>query len=89
MIKGYTHLNENIDKTIELINDVTAASQEQQSGIVQINDAITTLDSQTQENASIASQTNDIAQNTSSIAKTVVQSADEKEFEGKHDIKSE
>ena len=83
MIDGYTGLNDNISKTIELISEVEVASQEQQSGILQINDAINLLDKQTQQNASIASQTHGVAVQTDSIAKLVVQSADEKEFIGK------
>ncbi len=46
MIKGYSGLNENINKTIELISDVSVASKEQQTGIVQINDAVNSLDQQ-------------------------------------------
>jgi methyl-accepting chemotaxis protein len=88
MISGYSNLNENISKTIDLISAVETASKEQQSGIVQINDAITSLDRQTQENANIASATNDIALQTDSIAKLVVQNANEKEFKGKDTIKA-
>jgi len=89
MIQGYNSLNENIDKTIELINDVESASKEQRAGIEQINDAINALDRQTQENANIASATKDIASRTDDIANTVVKNADEKEFRGKNDIKIE
>jgi methyl-accepting chemotaxis protein len=88
MIDGYTHLNESISKTLELISEVEIASKEQQSGIVQINDAITSLDRQTQQNASIASQTNDIAIKTDTIAKVIVSEVDKKEFNGKDNIKS-
>jgi len=88
MIDGYTGLNENISKTIELISNVETASKEQQMGITQINDAITSLDRQTQENANIASQTNDVASQTDQIAKLVVSSADEKEFNGKSTVKA-
>ena len=88
MIDGYSGLNDNISKTIELISNVETASKEQQMGIVQINDAITSLDRQTQENANIASQTNDIASQTDQIAKLVVSSANEKEFNGKDNVKA-
>jgi methyl-accepting chemotaxis protein len=89
MIEGYTSLNENIGKTIELIDDVSNSSKEQQLGIVQINDAINSLDQQTQKNAQVASETKTIATSTSSIADSIVTSADEKEFEGKNSIKIE
>jgi methyl-accepting chemotaxis protein len=88
MIAGYNSLNENISKTIELISDVESASKEQQIGIEQINDAVNSLDQQTQQNAHIASQTHDIALQTDDIAKLVVQDADEKEFIGKNTIQA-
>ena len=88
MIAGYTGLNENISKTIDLISDVEMASKEQQTGIVQINDAINSLDQQTQQNATIASQTHDVAVQTDELAKLVVSSADENEFNGKNSVKA-
>jgi len=86
MIKGYTSLNSNIDKTIELISDVSNASKEQETGIVQINDAINSLDQQTQKNAAVASETQNIATNTASLAKEIVSEVDKKDFDGKDNI---
>ena len=83
MISGYTALNDNISKTIDLIKDVEMASKEQLTGIEQINDAVNSLDQQTQQNAMIASQTHDVALETDAIAKLVVKDADAKEFIGK------
>ena len=88
MIDGYLGLNKNISKTIELISDVEMASKEQKLGIEQINDAITALDQQTQQNASTASQTQSIAMNTDTLAKLIVTNADEKEFTGKDSVKA-
>ncbi len=88
MIKGYSDLNSKVSETIELIADVDSASKEQETGIVQINDAINSLDKQTQENAMIASETNDIATQTNQIAEIILTSADEKEFEGKTSVKA-
>ncbi len=89
MIKGYSELNKNISHTITLISDVETASKEQLQGIVQINDAVTKLDSQTQSNAIIASQTQNIALSTDNMAKFIVQDADAKQFIGKENIKAE
>ena len=83
MILGYKGLNDNISNTIDLISDVESASKEQQAGIEQINDAVNALDRQTQENASIASQSHTVAVETDVIAKLVVSNANEKEFNGK------
>jgi methyl-accepting chemotaxis protein len=88
MIDGYAHLNESISKTLDLISDVETASKEQKTGIVQINDAINSLDRQTQENAHIASATDVIAKQTDTIAKLIVTSVDEKKFSGKDSVKA-
>ena len=86
MISGYTHLNESISKTVEIIKDIEVSSKEQLSGIEQINDAVALLDQQTQENANIASQTYDVANRTDEIANVVVSNANKKEFIGKDNI---
>jgi methyl-accepting chemotaxis protein len=80
MIKGYENLSTNINDTIDLIENVNHSSKEQQSGIKQINNAINSLDKQTQQNAQIASVTNDIAVNTLKIAQKVVENANAKKF---------
>ncbi|MCR1814608.1 methyl-accepting chemotaxis protein [Aliarcobacter butzleri] len=86
MIEGYTVLNTNIDKTIELISSVADISKEQQVGIVQINSAINILEQQIKANAEVSSQANNIAIKTSNIANTIVDTANQKEFEGKENI---
>jgi methyl-accepting chemotaxis protein len=88
MIHGYKELNENITNTINLISDIEMSSKEQLSGIEQINDAVNSLDRQTQQNASIASQTHDVATITDEIAKLVVSNANAKEFIGKNEVKA-
>ena len=88
MITGYKQLNENISQTINLISDIEMSSKEQLMGIEQINDAVTQLDQQTQQNAAIASQTHEIAVLTDEIAKLVVSNANEKEFIGKNEVKA-
>ena len=83
MIKGYVKLRENISKTTEVIKDISISSSEQRTSIEQINDVVNRLDRQTQNNASIASQTHDIAINTSHIAKTILDTVNEKNFKNK------
>ena len=83
MIKGYSQLNENITTTLELIQNVTTASKEQASGMIQINDAVNSLDQITQLNAQNASSANEIAQKTLVISNTIIEQADAKEFNGK------
>jgi methyl-accepting chemotaxis protein len=88
MIEGYQNLNENISKTSELISSIESASKEQRDGIEQINSAVSVLDKRTQENASIATATQNIAHKTQDIAKTIVEDADKKEFNGKDEVKA-
>ncbi|MFY9079587.1 methyl-accepting chemotaxis protein [Aliarcobacter cryaerophilus] len=88
MIEGYKNLNSNISSTMNLISDIENASKEQLLGIEQINDAVNQLDQQTQQNAMVASQSHDIAQSTDQIAKLIVQDANQKEFEGKNEVKA-
>jgi len=87
MISGYSSLNSDISKTIDLISDVANAAREQESGIVQINDAVNLLDRQTQENARIASETQDVAKDTSVIARNILSDVDTKSFVGKNTVK--
>ena len=86
MIQGYKSLNDSINSTINLISDIEMSSKEQLSGIEQINDAVNQLDQQTQQNAAISTQTNDIAITSDKIAKLIVEDANKKEFHGKNDI---
>ncbi|MGB5917613.1 methyl-accepting chemotaxis protein [Arcobacter sp.] len=83
MIEGYNSLLENIENATKKINDISVSSKEQEIGIKQINDAINQLDQQTQQNASIAAKTNTIAIETDSLAKEIINDAQNKEFEGK------
>ena len=80
MIKGYEALNNNTNETINLIEDVSAASKEQMTGIEQINDAVTMLDRVTQENAHEASSVAEIAVDVSKLANDLVSDASSKKF---------
>ncbi|MEA3315492.1 MAG: methyl-accepting chemotaxis protein [Campylobacterota bacterium] len=80
MIEGYGALNENISETLNLISDVQNASQEQKDYIKHINHIVSDLDKQTQENASVANSTQNIAQETDKIASIIVNDVNKKEF---------
>jgi len=69
MINGYTNLNTDITSTIELIKDVAIASKEQRNAISQISDTVNDLDKVTQQNASVASNINDMANMNQQLAK--------------------
>jgi len=88
MISGYSLLTENINKTITLISNVEMSSKEQKLGIEQINDAISTQDSETQKIALAANETLEIAVSSADISQKIVDSVNQKEFTGKNDIKN-
>ena len=81
MIEDYRVLNENITKTLDLIENVATASKEQEQGIVQITSAINNLGQQTQKNAQTAAHTHEIARETLDISATVLSNTNNKLFE--------
>ncbi len=83
MISGYDILTDNVSKTLELILEVEGAFKEQKDGIEQINSAINNLDVQIQKNASIATQTEEVASVSEKIASIILENANAKEFIGK------
>jgi len=87
MIEGYSFLNDNIQKTIQLINNVSESANEQKTGIEQIGSAVNDLDHEMQGNAAISDKTRDIAVKTQKIADSIVATTDEKEFDEKYEIK--
>ena len=84
MIEGFKELEINIEQTSQLIDDVSNAAQEQDTGMAQISDAVNQLDQFTQQNASVADRTNVIALETNKIAIETVISVNENNFEGKN-----
>ena len=87
MIDGYHKLNEDINSTINIIEEVLNDSKEQQLKISIINESISQIDVKTQDNVKIATETNIVAQQTNDIAGLIVEDASGKRFEGKNDIK--
>ena len=80
MISGYSLLNEKINKTIELIENVTKASKEQERGIIQINDTVNSLDKATQVNANSASTISHLANEVSYLSNNLLQIANKAKF---------
>ncbi|WP_375723588.1 methyl-accepting chemotaxis protein [Arcobacter sp. KX21116] len=80
MIKGYKNLNENIDKTIELIKEVEITSKEQNNGVGQVNDIIDILKIQLKTNYDVSQELRVITDDTSIIADTILKEVNKKEF---------
>ncbi|WP_418187389.1 methyl-accepting chemotaxis protein [Aliarcobacter lanthieri] len=81
MIEDYKILNDNITKTLDLLENVATSSKEQQLGIEQITNAINNLDIQTKKNAQTAADTHNIARETLNISSTVLTNIENKFFE--------
>jgi len=80
MIQGFNSLNENLEKTIQIIENVSSSSQEQMNGIEQINDAINMIDRVTQDNANEVTKINEISNQISSMADNLLNDAKNKQF---------
>ncbi|MDC7242510.1 MAG: methyl-accepting chemotaxis protein [Sphaerochaetaceae bacterium] len=83
MIAGYTNLQNAIAKTKQIIDDVANASKEQEIGISQINDAINTLDKNTQENASEASNIAGLSNEVKELSERLLIVANNAKFKAK------
>ncbi len=68
MIDGYNELNDNIETTIKLIDDVANISKEQKLAIEQIGMTMNSLDKSTQENASLATNISQMASENSDLS---------------------
>ncbi len=87
MFNEYNVLNENITNTIDLISKVENSSKEQELGIKQINDAVSQIDTFTQENAQIADNVRHTSTQSNNIATQVVETISQAQFIGKEKVK--
>ncbi len=62
-----------VKKVSDIIGEISTASDEQASGIAQINQAVTSMDKMTQQNASLVEEAATAADSLSAQAKTVLQ----------------
>ncbi|MEA3354783.1 MAG: methyl-accepting chemotaxis protein [Campylobacterota bacterium] len=80
MIDGYNNLNQNIEDTMTLIDSVARSSKEQQQAMVQINDAIASLDQTTQKNAEEAAKISKMANENEGLAGNLQNAIDRTSF---------
>jgi len=80
MKQGYTDLNEHINSTIELIQNVTQASQSQQSRIENINTNMNSIKENTVQSRQMANDASHIAIETRELATTIVEDAQDKKI---------
>lgn len=80
MKSGYDTLNEHIKSTIDLIQNVTHSTQEQQQAIETINDAMNNIKQHTIKSEQMTQDALNIAIETSQLATTIKNEAKEKKF---------
>ena len=83
MIAGFNELNEDIDKTIEIISDVANASREQEGAMLQINNTVNSLDQATQQNAALASDISNMASSTLDLSSQLQAAINKTSFDEK------
>lgn len=81
MIKGFESINHNVIDTIALIEDVSHASKEQAEGINQINEAVSSLDQQTQKNANTANEVKVFTNDSLNMANTFIKIAEKTKYD--------
>jgi methyl-accepting chemotaxis protein len=68
---------ETIERTADLVREISAASREQNSGVEQINKAVVQLDSVIQENAATAEELSSLAEELSAQSESIAGTAEE------------
>ncbi len=86
MIKEYDILNENIQKTKVIIENISGSLKEQERGIEQVNVAVADLDRATQQNALKAQETREIAEQNDEMATKMVVDTNKTNFFGRDEF---
>ena len=87
MAENFNTLNEKISETTKYVKNVTVTSNTQLQVVNELDKDMSSIDSSSQNNATVAGVANQIAIETKEIASSVVKKADEQNFEGKNNIK--
>lgn len=78
--KSLGEIEANTNLLVQSINDMGESIKEQTTGITQINEAISHLESVTQENVEIANASADISQRVDKVAKDILEDVQKKKF---------
>jgi methyl-accepting chemotaxis protein len=81
-------LNDNINTTLQSLDAIVTASQEQSAGIKQINQSIQNIDLATQQNASSTQNVQNIAVQTHNVANKLVDANRDVNFQGKEAVET-
>ncbi|MEA3552821.1 MAG: methyl-accepting chemotaxis protein [Campylobacterota bacterium] len=80
MINGYELLSANINNTIQLIENVSNSSKQQESSILKINTAVSRMDRSTKNNADVSKGISDISKEIETMSGKLVNAASKASF---------
>ncbi|CUU40322.1 methyl-accepting chemotaxis protein [Helicobacter typhlonius] len=78
--KSLGEIEANTNLLVQSINDMGESIREQTTGVTQINDAISHLESVTQENVEIANASSEISERVDKVAKDILDDVNKKKF---------
>ena len=78
--KSLNEIEANVNVLVQGVNDMSESIKEQTAGVTQINEAIAQLESVTQDNVSVANNTNDITKVVNKIADDILADVHKKKF---------
>ena len=81
MMKSFEKLTSMIEENSTIINEVANSNKIQMNNLSQINETMSNLDSITQENASMATQTKEVAIQTNKVADEMLKAASMNEYD--------
>ena len=86
MRDDYQDLTENITQTVEIIGTIVQSSKEQSQGIIQVENALNSIDQSVQKNASICDDVRKVSEEVYNVAELILSTSNAAKFRGKEDI---
>jgi len=86
MRDDYQDLTENITQTVEIIGTIVQSSKEQSQGIIQVENALNSIDQSVQKNASICDDVRKVSEEVYNVAELILSTSNAAKFRGKDDI---
>ena len=80
MINGYEHLSDNINNTIQLIENVSNSSKEQEQSILKINTAVSRMERSTKNNAGVSKEISGMSSEIETMSIRLVNAASKASF---------
>jgi len=83
MKDDYENLTHNITKTVELIDTIVVSSKEQSIGIIQVEDALNSIDAEVQKNSAVSDDVSTVSNQVYNVTKKMLEISNKAQFVGK------